>query len=133
MFRTTVRRSSSRIRAIWRSVLSWTLWLVTTPQRLIRARQLRQETRRQEHLAQMSSLVRTELLDALTSLAHALERQDRLLVEEMRRTRVQQEAIREQQQELLMEVLASLQPPAESQLLPLLGSTPPRSRGSLVR
>lgn len=122
--RRSVRASTSFVRTMFRSVLSWMLWLVTTPQRLIRARQLRQEAREQELLAQMSSLLRAELLDGLTSLAYALERQDRLAEHLTQRLQEDLAKAASQQESLLVEVLSSLQPPAEAQLLPRLGSTP---------
>lgn len=122
--RRTARTSISFIRAMWRSVISWTLWLVTTPQRLIRAHRLRQEAREEALLAQMSSLLRAELLDGLTSLAHALERQDRLAEHLTQRLQEDLATVASQQESLLTEVLSSLQPPAEAQLLPRLAQTP---------
>jgi hypothetical protein len=116
---------------MWRSVISWMLWFLTTPTRLLAARQARQEAREQERREQLSSLLRAELLEALTSLAHALERQDRLAEHLTQRVQQDLETAASQQTELLVEVLSSLQPTAESQILPMVqASTPPQSSRS---
>lgn len=131
--RRTVRASTSFIRATYRSVISWTLWLLTTPQRLIRGHRLRQEAREEATRHQQEALLRAALLEALTPLATALRRQDQLLLEEMAEVHKHLLQVETQQESLLVEVLSSLQPPVESQLLPRVakGSTPPSFSHSL--
>lgn len=121
--RRTVRASTSFIRATFRSVISWMLWLLTTPQRLIRGRQLRQEAREEATRHQQEALLRAALLEALTPLATALRRQDQLLVDRTRALQEDLQTLASHQESLLVEVLSSLQPTASQQLMPLLGST----------
>ena len=104
------RQWISRITATWLSVLSWMRWR--------QRRRLRLQQEREQLLDQIASRVRTELLDAMTHLSYALERQDRLAEHLTQRLQEDLATTASQQTELLLEVLSSLQPPVESQLLP---------------
>lgn len=126
---TRSRPSSSRIRETWRSALSWTLWLLRSPQRAL-------ERRRTARRLELQALLQQTLLEALRPLAAALQRQDQLVVlkaQELEQrlspllTLPPQQA---EQTDLLREVLSSLQPTAQEQLLGLLSSPPPSSPSS---
>lgn len=132
--RESVQRLSFRIKAIWLSVLSWMHWS--------RRRAAREETLRLRQLQEIEVLLlqervradlewklqlqeakfREALLEALRPVAAAMQRQDSLA-----------ERRQDNLQELLMEVLTSLQPSAEEQIFPRIGQPPPRrSSPSLV-
>lgn len=97
-----------------RSALSWTHWR--------QKKALRQWEMEQRLLLQMRLQQRMLLLEALTPMAEALQRLDNL-----QRTATQQLDKRLQyQEELLMEVLNSLQPPAQEQIFPQIGQQTPR-------
>lgn len=97
-----------------RSALSWTHWR--------QKKALRQWEMEQRLLLQMRLQQRMLLLEALTPMAEALQRLDNL-----QRTATQQLDKRLQyQEELLMEVLNSLQPPAQEQIFPQIGPQTPR-------
>ena len=82
---------------------------------------------------QLEATLRALLLEALTPLAQALQRQDSLLLEQSRLTREALQQFRLETADLLTEVLSSLQPSAQAQLLPLIGPlSPPPSSRSLV-
>jgi len=77
----------------------------------------------QRLLLQIRLQQRMLLLEALTPMAEALQRLDNL-----QRTATQQLDKRLQyQEELLMEVLNSLQPPAQEQIFPQIGPQTPRA------
>ena len=116
----------SRITVIWRSVLSWMHW-----RRRARAREQQREERllrlvlwqvadqlerQQIQLRELELQQRRLLVEAMTPLAAALQRQDSL--------RSQQQA---ELKELLLEVLNSQQPSALTQLSPLIGLPPHQS------
>lgn len=101
---------------MWRSALSWTRWWLTKPLRARLRRQIRARY-------QQRQLLRQALLEALTPLAAALQRQDQLAES---RHQQQLDHLR-LVQDLQMEVLSSLQPPASQQILPLLEPTLPSS------
>ncbi len=118
---------SSRLRETWRSVLSWMRWrrrkkalrqaeLQAESQRL-EQRQLQQHQRLEQLLQQHRQLLEAathlQLVEALIPVAAAMERLQ---------TRNQELAMANQQ--FLVEILSSLQPSPEQQLL---GSTRPPS------
>lgn len=98
---------------MWRSALSWTRWWLTKPLRARLRRQIRARRERQQ-------LLRQALLEALTPLAAALQRQDRLAESRHQQQLEHLKLV----QDLQMEVLSSLQPSASQQIQPLLESTP---------
>lgn len=113
---------SSRITAIWRSLLSWMHW------RRRRAERLLQQQVEQQIL--LEDLLRSLLWEAMQPMAQALQRLDSHQVSLGKRQaamQMQQVEQASQLQDLLMEVLQGQQPSASSQLLPLLGpqSQPP--------
>lgn len=127
---TRSRPSSSRIRETWRSALSWTLWLLRSPQRAL-------ERRRTARRLELQALLQQTLLEALRPLAAALQRQDQLVVLKAQELEQRLHPLREvlipaqeEQTDLLREVLSSLQPTAQEQLLDLLSSQPPSSPSS---
>lgn len=92
-------------------------WLLTTPRDKRRRKQ-------QAQLLQLQQLHRELLLEALTPVAEAMQRQDNLAQERFQA----QMSMSVHQEELLLEVLNSLQPSPESQLFPNHGqSTLPQS------
>lgn len=96
------------------SALSWTRWHQRKWQR-------QWETERRlllEHRLQTRLL----LLEALTPMAEALQRLD----DRQREAQQQQHKHLQYQEELLMEVLNSLQPPASQQIFPQIGPLTPR-------
>lgn len=117
----TPRRSwTSRITETWHSLLSWMRW-----RQRARAREQQREERllrlvlwqvadqlerQQIQLRELELQQRRLLVEAMTPLAAALQRQDSL--------RNQQQA---ELKELLLEVLNSQQPSALTQLSPLIG------------
>ena len=76
----------------------------------------------QRLLLQMRLQNRMLLLEALTPMAEALQRLDNL----QRDSQQMQHKHLNQQEELLMEVLNSLQPPAQEQIFPQIGQQTPR-------
>lgn len=111
---THVKQWYYQILATLHSVLSWMRWRQRSRQRqeLERLRQMAKlETLLQQHLEDQRQL----LLEALTPLAQALQRQDS-----------QRQQQHQEQKELLLETLNSLQPTAMQQLLPAT-SIPPRT------
>lgn len=97
------------------SALSWTRWHQ-------RKRQRQWETERRlllEHRLQTRLL----LLEALTPMAEALQRLD----DRQRGAQQMQHKHLKYQEELLMEVLNSLQPPASQQIFPPNGRSPQTS------
>lgn len=105
---TLVRRWRSRVTEAWRSTRSWTHWR--------RRRRLRLALERELLLEQLQLLVQQEtralLLEALTPLAQALQRQDSLLLQETHRLSWQAETA----EELLTELLQATQPSSRQQL-----------------
>ena len=113
----------SRITAIWLSVLSWMHWRQRARKReqqqeerllrLVLWQVADQLERQQIQLRELELQQRRLLVEAMTPLAAALQRQD---------------SLRNQQQtelkELLLEVLNSQQPSALTQLSPLIGLLP---------
>lgn len=95
-----------------RSALSWTRW-----------RQKKAQQRwewEQRLLLQMRLQQRMLLLEALTPMAEALQRLDNL----QRDSQQQIHKHQQYQEELLMEVLNSLQPSASQQIFPPVGPQP---------
>lgn len=76
----------------------------------------------QRLLLQIRLQNRMLLLEALTPMAEALQRLDNL----QRDSQQIQHKHLKQQEELLMEVLNSLQPPASQQIFPLIGPQTPQ-------
>lgn len=110
------RPSSSLIRETWRSALSWTRWLLRSPQRAL-------QRRRERQLLQLQELLQQALLEALRPLAGALQRQDQLLLQQANQLLLDLRLLHPplaELKELHLEVLSSLQPTAEQQLMPLL-------------
>jgi len=97
-----------------RSALSWTHWR--------QKKALRQWEMEQRLLLQIRLQQRMLLLEALTPMAEALQRLDNL----QRTAEQQQHKHQQYQEELLMEVLNSLQPPAQEQIFPQIGQQTPR-------
>ena len=97
------------------SALSWTHWR--------QKKALKQWEWEQRLLLQMRLQQRMLLLEALTPMAEALQRLDNL----QRTAAHQQDKHLQYQEELLMEVLNSLQPPAQEQIFPQIGQQTPRS------
>lgn len=127
----SVRTWTSPVRAMFRSVLSWMLWLLTTPRRVARRRQDRRRAAEEARLHQQESLLRAVLLEALTPLAEALLRQDKLHQERHKlllgHLLVLQDLTETRGvlvQDMLTDVLNSLQPSARQQLM---GSIPSHS------
>lgn len=109
--------SSSRIKEIWRSVISWMHWSRRREQR-----QLEQQWEMlKEHRQALEQYLHSQLLEALTPVAAALLRQDDLAMK-----------LHDLQTELQMEILSSLHPTAEQQIFQAIGPpTPqPSSRSS---
>ena len=113
----------SRITEIWRSVLSWMHWR--------QRRQVRRIQQQEELLLRLQVtvqvLVRQELLEMARPLAEALQRLDHN--QQLTRSRVQvmqaqQVEMRNQQEQLLLEILQGQQPTALTQLSPLIGLPP---------
>jgi hypothetical protein len=114
----------SRIRETWRSAISWMSWS--------RRRKLRriQEQERQRTLmllqlipalvAAIEPVVHRQLMQMAEPLAEALQRQDNLEMERLHSLNLRQELRAEQMLELQMDLLSSLQPTAEQQLLQVL-------------
>ena len=105
---TSGKRSSSRLRETWRSVLSWMHWS--------RRRQLRRDLEREALLAQIQEMVlfllREQLWEMALPLADSLTRLDkRQLAAQLQQTEHQQEML-----QLLLELLQSTVPPAYQQL-----------------
>lgn len=115
MSRKSGRPLSSRIREIWRSVLSWMHWS--------QRRQVRRVQQEEILLARlqvtMQVLVRQQLWELGLPLADSLTRLDkRLLAHQLQQVQQQQELM-----ELLLEILQGQMPPVSQQL----GlSTPPQ-------
>lgn len=123
------RPSSSRIRETWRSALSWTLWLLRSPQRAL-------ERRRTARRLELQALLQQTLLEALRPLAAALQRQDQLLLQQVSQLLLDLRLLHpqmEEQTDLLREVLSSLQPTAQEQLLDKLDPTRPSWSPSSAR
>ena len=97
-----------------RSALSWTHWR--------QKKALKQWEMEQRLLLQIRLQQRMLLLEALTPMAEALQRLDNL----QRTAAHQQDKHLQYQEELLMEVLNSLQPPAQEQIFPQIGPQTPR-------
>ena len=118
--RTSVQRLSFRTKEIWLSVLSWMHW--SQRRREMERAHLRQQwelmlaLHQREMLQKQEAQFRQLLLEALRPVAEAMQRQDSLA--ELRQDHLQ---------ELLMEVLTSLQPSAEAQIYPRIGLPPQRS------
>ena len=103
-----------------RSALSWTHWRQKKAQK--------QWAEKQLFLLELQQQQRMLLLEALTPMAEALHRLDSLQQTSHQR---QHKHLRHQE-DLLMEVLNSLQPPASQQIFPQIGplTPPPISRSS---
>lgn len=126
----SVRSWTSRVRTTFRSVLSWMLWLLTTPRRVARERQDRRRAAEEARLHQQEALLRAALLEALTPLSTALRRQDQLLMQETAFIRQHLLEFRDHQESLLLDILNSLQPSARQQLMgSILAQSPRRSAG----
>lgn len=107
-----MKQWSSRLREMWLSVLSWMHWSQRRAQR--------RWEEEQRLLLQMRLQQRMLLLEALTPMAEALQRLDNL----QRDSQQMQHKHLQYQEELLMEVLNSLQPPASQQIFPPNGQPP---------
>jgi hypothetical protein len=101
-----------------RSVLSWTHWR--------QKKALQQWETEQRLLLQMRLQNRMLLMEALTPLAAALQRLDNLQQQQWQKTHLHLL----HQEELLEEILNSLQPPASQQIFQRIGqpTPPPTSR-----
>ena len=97
-----------------RSALSWTHWH--------QRRKQEQWEREQQLLLQIRLQTRMLLLEALTPMAEALERMDILMQQQWQQTHVHLMM----QEDLLKEVLNSLQPPVSQQIFPQTGQPMPR-------
>lgn len=97
-----------------RSALSWTRWR--------QKKALRQWEMEQRLLLQIRLQQRMLLLEALTPMAEALQRLDNLQQQQWQKTHLHLLT----QEELLMEILNSLQPPAQEQIFPQIGLQTPR-------
>lgn len=104
-----MKQWSSRLRAMWLSVLSWMRWSQRRTQR--------RWEEEQRLLLQMRLQQRMLLMEALTPMAEALQRLDNL----QRQGSQQQYEHLKYLEELLMEVLNSLQPPVSQQIFPQTG------------
>lgn len=118
------RPSNSLSTAMRRSVHSWTRW-----------RQKRRQLRLQRKQEKLRLLLTPLLLEALTPVAQAMQRLEERQLET--RLLLQQQlaspATPQETRELLLEVLSSLQPPAELVISQQLGlPLPPRSYPSSV-
>ena len=121
------RRLSSRFMVIWRSVLSWTHWLLTPRKRGRHLEHLLSDQRQllEQHQAQLlileeiliHQLTKQDLLEALRPAAAAMLRQDNLASQRQAETK-----------ELLLEVLNSLQPTVSDQIFQRIG--PPQQTNS---
>lgn len=107
-----MKQWSSRLRAMWLSVLSWMRWSQRRTQR--------RWEEEQRLLLQMRLQQRMLLMEALTPMAEALQRLDNL----QRTAAHQQHKHQQYQEELLQEILNSLQPPASQQIFPPNGQPP---------
>jgi hypothetical protein len=118
----SARRLSSRIKAIWRSVLSWMHWHLTRRMRArkqllihLKLNQVQMLEQQQAMLLMLQEvllqqLTKEDLLEALRPVAAAMLRQDNLHNQCQAETR-----------ELLSEVLNSLQPEVQAQIFPRIG------------
>lgn len=107
------RRWSSRIRETWRSVLSWMHW---------RRRRLHRELEKREQLLDAIQLllaaqrhrmledVQTLMLEAMSPMAEAMQRQDSLLRTEMEDVQTMLMRHQDETRDLLTEVLQTVQP-----------------------
>lgn len=95
------------------SALSWMRW----HRRRRQWRELRQLQERLEQELRLRQELRMALLEALTPLAEALQRLDNL----QKVAAHQQHQHLKYQEELLKEILNSLQPSAHQQIFPLIG------------
>jgi len=112
---------------IWRSVLSWTHWLLTPRKRGRHLEHLLSDQRQllEQHQAQLlileeiliHQLTKQDLLEALRPAAAAMLRQDNLASQRQAETK-----------ELLLEVLNSLQPTVSDQIFQRIG--PPQQTNS---
>jgi hypothetical protein len=116
---------NSRIRVTWRFPPSWTRWTPTN-RRIRRQLRLEQELEQREQELQLlqeqiKAMLQALLLEALVPMAAAMQRQDSQQLQQHQEIR-----------ELLLEVLGSLQPTAESSIFRQLGlPQPPRLPPSL--
>lgn len=116
-----MKQWSSKALAMLHSVLSWMHW------RQRRRLRLFQEQKRQQ--LELQLLLKMALLEALTPMAEALQRLDNL----QKAAAHQQHQHLKYQEELLKEVLNSLQPSASQQIFPLIGQqSPPHSSHDLA-
>ena len=122
------KQSSSRTTVTRRLALSWTRW-----------RQSRREKRLARQRAKMERLLRPLLLEALTPVAQAMsrleQRQQEALTPVLRLEQQHQAKVRLEQaqlaetRELLVEILQSLQPPAEQVIAQQVGLSAPPTWG----
>jgi hypothetical protein len=117
-------RLTSRITETWRSWLSWMRWR----QRREALRLQREEILLARLQATLQVLLREQLWELGIPMAEALGRLDhhqQLTRKRVQVMQAQQVEMRNQQEELLLEVLKSLQPSAREQLHPLIGQPMP--------
>ena len=113
----------SRITEIWRSLLSWMRW-----RQRRKIRRIQQEEILLARLqVTLQVLVKDLLWEMAVPLAEALQRLDHR--QELTRSRLQvmqaqQVEMRNQQEQLLLEILQATQPSALTQLSPLIGLPP---------
>lgn len=101
---------------MWRSATSWLHWSLARPQRALQERRQRLALERAQELRQV-------LLEALTPLAEALQRQDQQSQQQHLWLAGQLSLL----EDLLKEALGSLQPPASQQIQEMLDQKPPLS------
>jgi len=106
------RSWSSGLRETWRSILLWMHWRRRARERQ-RLEWLRLQKLQEEWLMQC---LRSLLLEALEPVAAALQRQDRLLLDQVEDLRNKVDFRHSQEMDLLGEILNSLQPPVYQQL-----------------
>lgn len=93
--------------------------------------QLRLEAEREALVREIQALVNQQLMLAMRPLAEALQRQDNLEMERLHSMTLEERVHHRLMVDLLTEVLTSLQPTAEQQLIPALDpSIPHRSSPS---
>jgi len=106
------RAWSSGLRETWRSILLWMHWRRRAKERQ-RLEWLRLQKLQEEWLMQC---LRSLLLEALEPIALAMQRQDRLMLDQVEDLRNKVDFRHDQQMELLGEILNSLQPSVRQQL-----------------
>lgn len=110
---------SFRIRAMLRSVLSWMRWSQRRQERLEQQEILRAR-RQQEQLDQIRLLL-WELAIPLAEALGRLDHHQQLTRKRVQVMQAQQLELRNQQEQMLLEILQGQQQSAEQQMYPLIG------------